>query len=343
MRLSDLRDEHEDFFDIAGSLKDWRLTLERLRSNLGFSTRLDGLMAYAAAMPWTAPSDIPLLLEWSSADDLSEPYGRTPPRGALCQALSAGRFDLAESLLSAGANPLSLPDIDYPPLAAAVDGMSRPGADRAVGLRVLSALLDSGCDIDARHASLSPGTALGRAAMHGDGFLCSYLADRGADPLLSDANGRAPADLAAGSALDAMAHLLAPRAPVDAEIASAGLRSLIDEGDSAELARHLKLPDYRRLLLADGGNLLHYAAESGAPAASLTALLEGWVDLRAKDGQGRSPLDIAKSCGNGEAVSALLAAGASEAPGALSPIASRLGERRSRIDPSPDSSAGLSL
>lgn len=143
--------------------------------------------------------------------------------GPLMIAALSHDHDAIELLLANGAE-VDLPNVfQITPLMAAAGlsgtgraggGRGGPGADDAT-LRTLDLLLDAGADINAQvldshtntamQDSYIPGvdnegkTALHAAAAAGSAAVVEHLLARGADPMIADANGDTPLDLAATS------------------------------------------------------------------------------------------------------------------------------------------------
>lgn len=233
------------------------------------------------------------------------PEGATPQQ-RLYAAARAGRVDEALAELGAGADPAALPDPgarDQRPLAVL--------AALLADLRLLRALIGAGVDLNLRHAGLTPLLAATRDSWHGRPEAVMTLLANGADPRLTDADGRTPLHGAALSTDPAVAALLldagAPVDPVDRDgwsplgVACANgnwrlAKFLLERG-----ARPEPEGGQPALLAAAGG-------DDDAAGARLLLKLKARVDARGR--LNRSALHVACLAGNVEIAQVLIEAGA---------------------------------
>lgn len=256
------------------------------------------------AEPEAAPTEAP-----ANASSPAQPSllaeGATPAQRLYAAAL-AGRVDDALAELDAGADPKSLPD------ANARDQRSLAViAALLADLRLLRALIGAGVDLNLRHAGLTPLLAATRDSWHGRPEAVMTLLANGADPRLTDAEGRTPLHGAALSTDPAVAALLfdagAPLDPVDRDgwsplgVACANgnwrlAKFLLERGAKPE-------PEGGQpaLLAASGG-------DDDAAGARLLLKLKARVDARGR--LNRSALHVACLAGNAEIAQVLMDAGA---------------------------------
>lgn len=242
--------------------------------------------------------------------DLASP--RPVPDGAgsaierLYAAARAGRVDEALSLLEAGADANALPEAgsrDQRPLPVLAALLS--------DLRLLRALIAAGVDVNRPHAGLTPLLAATRDSWHGRPEAVMTLLANGADPRLTDAEGRCALHGAALSVDPAVAALLfdanAPPDPIDRDgrsplgvaCANGNWRMatfLLERGAKPE---------------PEGGQPVLLAAAAGEDdATGVRLLLKHKARVDARGRLNRSALHAACLAGNAEVAQALLELGA---------------------------------
>ncbi len=177
-------------------------------------------------------------------------------------------------------------------MQAAGDGdMARAGA-----------LLEAGAEVDARNAN--GGTALMYAVSAGDTVMVELLLDNGADPNARARIGWTPMLVAAAKGRDAVIPILLEAGADPAETDAYGWTPLMRAVSSG----YLQAVD---AILASGRADLQAREESGATALHIAAgrgyapivrrLLEAGAEPGAADGEGRTPADVARLQGHGEA------------------------------------------
>ena len=242
----------------------------------------------------TANTTVPIAFEGDS------------PTDQLYAAARAGRVDDALALLAAGADPQALPE------AGARDQRSLPVLAALLSdLRLLRALIAAGVDINRPHAGLTPLLAATRDSWHGRPEAVMTLLANGADPCLTDAEGRCALHGAALSVDPAVAALLfdanAPLDPIDREgwsplgVACANgnwrlAKFLLERGAKPE---------------PDGGQPTLLAAAAGEDdAVGVRLLLKHKARVDARGRLNRCALHAACLAGNVEITQALLELGA---------------------------------
>jgi ankyrin repeat protein len=228
------------------------------------------------------------------------------PATRLYAAARAGRVDEALALLDAGADPHALPDPQgkdqrtLPVLAALLSD-----------LRLLRALIGAGIDLNPRRAALSPLLGATRDSWHGRPEAVMTLLANGADPRLTDGEGRSALHGAALSVDPAVAALLldagAPVDPIEREGWSPlGVACL---NGNWRLARFLL--EHGARCEPDGGQPVLLAAAGGEDdAVGVRLLLKHKARVDARGRLNRSALHAACLAGNAEVAQALLEAGA---------------------------------
>ncbi len=272
--------------------------------------------------------------------DLASPASLASTEGSavdrLYAAARAGRVDEALDLLAGGADAQALPD------AGARDQRSLPVLAALLSdLRLLRALIAAGVDVNRPHAGLTPLLAATRDSWHGRPEAVMTLLANGADPRLTDAEGRCALHGAALSVDPAVAALLfdanAPLDPIDRDgwsplgVACANgnwrmAKFLLERGARAEpeggqpallaaaggeddatgirlLLKHKARVDARGRL---NRSALHAACLAGH-AEVVRTLLELGADANARDELGITPLLEAARAGSAEALRALAA------------------------------------
>jgi len=217
-----------------------------------------------------------------------------------------GRVELALAELEMGADPHALPDPsqrDQRTLAmlAAVLG----------DLRLLRALIQRGVDLNRRHAGLTPLLAATRDSLIGRPEAVMTLLANGADPRVTDAEGRTPLHFAVLlDDPDVAAQLLDANAQIDAcnrdGFSPLGVACAAGNWRMAKF-----LLDRRAKPEPTGGQPVLLAAVAGEDDPTGLMLLQKFkANVNARGRLGRSPLMNACLAGNRQIVEALLAAGA---------------------------------
>jgi uncharacterized protein len=249
------------------------------------------------AAPPVEPVEAPLALPASAAAD---------PTARLYAAARAGRTAAALAALDAGADHEALPapeerDQRSLPVLAAVLGDAR----------LLRALIARGIDLNRAHAGLTPLLAATRDSLHGRPDAVMTLLTNGADPRVSDAEGRTPLHFAALAGDPEIAVLLLDAgAPIDA-VNRDGFSPLgvACSAGNWRLARFL-LERKARPEPAGGQPALLTAAAGEDDPAGVQLLLRHKAKVDARGRLGRTALMNACLAGNLEIAEALLAAGA---------------------------------
>ena len=161
-----------------------------------------------------------LLVESGAGLNTPDPNGLTP----LLMAITNNQLPVAQFLLEQGADVKAVDWYGRNPLWSAVEmrnldlrsGATENGVDRAAALRLITALIDKGADVNARVKEFPPArrymlplgslewvdftgqTAFIRAAQSGDVPLMKLLLARGADPRITTFNGTNALMAAAG-------------------------------------------------------------------------------------------------------------------------------------------------
>ncbi len=262
--------------------------------------------------------------------DLADPDGTT----ALVFAIINAHYDTAKLLVEHGADPNIGDSTGMAALYAAVDmstlpwmfGRNAPDtADSTSCLEVIRLLLDYGADPNARLKTIlmqrvhtTGDTALGegstpfmRAAKSSDLPVMRLLLEYGADPLITEKNHTTAMMLAAGQGWRDGNAAIPTRDRGTADDAKVAMQMLLDRGADINAAN-------------DAGDTAMHAAAFRGSEDIIMFLAEKGANLRAKDKQGRTPLDTASARRGASAVPkavALLRKLTGDAAGAGAPAA----------------------
>ncbi|HVV85741.1 MAG TPA: ankyrin repeat domain-containing protein [Kofleriaceae bacterium] len=261
---------------------------------------------------------VAVLLAARAPVDAEDGDGTTP----LVSAVRGARFELANALLAAGADPKRLNARGEGALSALV---SLEATDAAVAM--LDRLLAAGVAVDA--AGKDGLTPLMVAAGAGSRPWVEKLLAKGASVTARTADGRMPIDLALACTVGertwapptvsachadvALALLAKPRAPVGGvdELDRTPFMRALMTGDAALADRVLALGGAADGLDHWGNNALHYAARWGTPETVTKLLARMPRDLvDAPDNRGETPLSVARGAGRPDIEQLLEAAGA---------------------------------
>lgn len=298
VELAGAYDDWEFFERALGKLGDRReyyfegMSDERLRE--AFGSLPSGLRAMAE---WGDARSVEMMLKGGANVNARDRKGRT----ALNYAIWGDRPEIVRILLRHGADPNQTFADGAPVLTNAAWLASGP---------VVQALVEGGAQVNAQYSNGS--TALQQAARKGDAGMVRYLLERGANPNMPsyEVEWFPIHDAIRGGHVEALAALLDGGADPN----------LMAEGKWPALTFAIQAdqPEAVRLLVAAGADLSEegigkvrlYHAPSIHMAEMITLLLEGGMDVNAKDAAGNPLLVDATSAGNLAIVDELLRRGA---------------------------------
>ena len=287
---------------IVGAMKSRILTIT---ASLGIATALVGAALAQTGAPDTSQrGTCTALAEKFATLDSQNSFALTE---LLFNAAENGCFDLARSLLDAGATVSASNPAGNTPLTVA----ARSG-QQAIG----ELLLDRGADIN--HRSLSGATPLMAAVMANRKRMISFLLDHGAKPDIADQNGVTPLSAAAFNGdkgtFERLLKLGASPQAVDRTgkapiiyAAARGFSPIVDTLLSVGVPVNQRYGHDLTALAWAAGHTNDAPVADGV--ATVKLLLDRGADPNLADDRGRTPLMIAAERGHAEIVALLLKRG----------------------------------
>ncbi|MFC1793591.1 ankyrin repeat domain-containing protein [Planctomycetota bacterium] len=214
---------------------------------------------------------------------------RTP----LHEAAIAGHKDVAEILLSRGAQPDALDNLRYTPLHCAAEHGHKDMA---------SLLINKGADVNAK--TLEDWTPLHLVCQQGKREVAKFLIENGADPKAKDIFMMTPLHFAVDKGFKEICLLLIEKgADIDAKNKN-GKSSL-------DLAISRNRSAIAKLLFEKGAavSTIHIAAFAGN-LEKVRSFIEGGIDVNGNDEDGMTPLHLAAQGGHKAVVEILISQGA---------------------------------
>ncbi len=225
----------------------------------------------------------------------------------LLQAARRGDGLAVEAALEAGADVHTKPDLSD---ADQRDALTRAAASGQI--HAVRALLQARAEVNPEGSVLSPLMAATQASFAGRAEVVSALLSNGANPLISDEQGRTPLHHAALCRDPAVAQALLDAGANLDQLDNDGHTALARAAEQQNVALMTHLIAQGASLQPDGGLpvLLALCQGPNDATAGLTLLLKHKVKLSAVDGEGMSALHWAARRGHAALVEALLEAGA---------------------------------